>query len=291
MHLSNARELFAQEYHFKELNEVTKTQYINYLNEVIAYSQDKHIAYLESREFMINIRKFIKTVHDTYPIKAKIMQCVFKALVKWCYCEGYTQINLSELLTFRTRQSSMLSNVWTETDIIHISQKSSQAMQDYIFMALETGLRRCDLIKLKYTDIQTSDGGIQYFIIKPQKTHHRFDNPIYLPLTRKLQEWLAQRQKTSSYILTSARGNPWNKSSFISQWKRLIKRENIKGLTPHGLRKTSVTRLAKAGCTVLEIASLIGWSVRCVNKMLDKHYFSDKLAVAVNAVEKLNGTR
>jgi integrase len=69
---------------------------------------------------------------------------------------------------------------------------------------------------------------------------------------------------------------------------RLKKRLKLENITPHGLRKTAVIRLAKAGCTVPEIASILGWSISSVQNMLDRHYFKDKISVAFSAIKKLN---
>jgi len=61
----------------------------------------------------------------------------------------------------------------------------------------------------------------------------------------------------------------------------------IVGVTFHDLRGTAVTRLALAGCTEAEIATITGLSLRNVRAILDSHYLNRDPALAVNAIRKL----
>jgi integrase len=61
----------------------------------------------------------------------------------------------------------------------------------------------------------------------------------------------------------------------------------VTDLTFHDLRGTAVTRLAKAGCTVPEIATITGHSLRDVGAILDSHYLSRDSALGESAIRKL----
>jgi integrase len=56
----------------------------------------------------------------------------------------------------------------------------------------------------------------------------------------------------------------------------------------HDLRGTAVIRLAIAGCTVPEIASITGHSLKDVEQILDAHYLGGRDELAESAVLKLN---
>lgn len=58
-------------------------------------------------------------------------------------------------------------------------------------------------------------------------------------------------------------------------------------LTFHDLRGTAVTRLAKAGCTVPEIATITGHSLKDVGTTLDSHYLNRDSALGESAIRKL----
>jgi integrase len=61
--------------------------------------------------------------------------------------------------------------------------------------------------------------------------------------------------------------------------------------TFHDLRGTAVTRLAIAGCTEAEIATITGHSLRDVRSILDVHYLHRDPALAESAIRKLEGLK
>lgn len=61
----------------------------------------------------------------------------------------------------------------------------------------------------------------------------------------------------------------------------------IEGRTFHELRGTAVTRLALAGATVPEIATITGLSMGSLRQILDKPYLSRDPALAEAGIAKL----
>ena len=59
------------------------------------------------------------------------------------------------------------------------------------------------------------------------------------------------------------------------------------GVTFHDFRGTAVTRLVRAGCTVPEIASITGHSLKEVTSILEAHYLLLDEQVGINAIRKL----
>jgi integrase len=63
-------------------------------------------------------------------------------------------------------------------------------------------------------------------------------------------------------------------------------------VTFHDLRGTAVTRLALAGCTEAEIATITGHSLHGVRAILDSHYLNRDPALGESAIRKLEkGTK
>jgi integrase len=60
--------------------------------------------------------------------------------------------------------------------------------------------------------------------------------------------------------LVSTEGTPWTSDGFRASWGKACKLAGIVGVTFHDLRGTAVTRLALAGCTEAEIATITGSS-------------------------------
>src|SRR5215813_11794173 len=80
---------------------------------------------------------------------------------------------------------------------------------------------------------------------------------------------------------------PWSPDGFRSSRRKACAAAGVVGVTFHDLRGTAVTRLALAGCSEMEIATLTGHSLRDVHAILDAHYLNRAPALAESAVRKL----
>ncbi len=98
-------------------------------------------------------------------------------------------------------------------------------------------------------------------------------------------------QKHGPLILTNSRHRPWTSLGFQSVWTAEVKKAGIAGLTFHDLRGTAVTRLALVGCTVAEIATITGHSLRDVHTILDSNYLHRDVALGDSAIRKLEGAK
>lgn len=61
----------------------------------------------------------------------------------------------------------------------------------------------------------------------------------------------------------------------------------MKDLHFHDLRGTAVTRLALSNCSVPEIASITGHSMKTVQEILDAHYLGGRVELAESPIKKL----
>ena len=88
-------------------------------------------------------------------------------------------------------------------------------------------------------------------------------------------------------VLVTKLGQPWTESGFRAAWRKGCIASGITNLTFHDIRGTAVTRLAQAGCTVPEIATFTGHSLKDVGNILDSHYLHRDDGLANSAMEKL----
>ena len=88
-------------------------------------------------------------------------------------------------------------------------------------------------------------------------------------------------------IPTNPLGRPWTADGFGSSCGKLSDRAGIDDHTFHNLRGTAVVRLAIAGGTVPQIATLAGHSLRDVEAIPDAHCLGHDMQLAEAAVLKL----
>lgn len=110
---------------------------------------------------------------------------------------------------------------------------------------------------------------------------------VVIPVAATLKKLLDSSPRRAKTMLTTSRGNPWSEEGFRCSWAKLCNRAGISGLTFHDLRGTTVTRLALAGCTTLEIAAVTGHSPKDVDAILSAHYLGGQAELARQAIGKL----
>jgi integrase len=167
--------------------------------------------------------------------------------------------------------------IWLDEHVAAFMAAASEPLQRALVLALETGQRQGDLLILPWSAF---DG--TWIRLRQNKTGAR----VSIPVTRRLRAVLDTSSRTATTILTDNRGRPWNVNTFQNNWHAAARKAGITTLTFHDLRGTAVTRLAEAGCTTAEIASITGHSMPDVGRILDRYLArTDKLAVA--AIAKL----
>jgi len=136
-----------------------------------------------------------------------------------------------------------------------------------VTLAANTGQRASDLVKMRWSDIETYDGraGIN---VTQQKT----GLVIWIPLTQDLAAAMATWERRPTFIALRADGQPWTRPRLSTAWVR--ERDTRFALAPirgaglvlHGLRATAVVRLRRAGATIPQISDMVGMSPQMVTR-------------------------
>lgn len=168
--------------------------------------------------------------------------------------------------------------VWTPEHLAALEAVASAEVRAALMLALWTGQRKGDLL---LTPWSAYDG--KTIKVKQSKTGAR----VNIPVGKDLKALLDGMTKHSPVILTNSRHKPWTSDGFDTSWQKAVKKAKIEGLTFHDLRGTAVTRLALAGCSNSQIASITGHSLRDVDAILDAHYLGGRNELAVQAIAKL----
>jgi integrase len=147
-------------------------------------------------------------------------------------------------------------SVWTEEQEAAFLSVAPEPMRLAFVLAIETGQRQADLLKLAWTNV---DGDI--ISLRQQKTHVDVAIPISPRLARCLDE---ARRGSSLTVLTTDRGLPWNPrgNGFRSAWREVCGIAGISGPTFHDLRGTFATRRMAEGWSTEDVAFCTGHSLR-----------------------------
>jgi integrase len=210
------------------------------------------------------------------PRQADYAWTILMRLLSWARARGLTLYRPPERVD-RLYHADRSEKIWEESHVATFMAKASLPLQHALLLALETGQRQGDLLALPWS---AYDG--QWIRLRQAKTGRR----VNIPVTKRLRAVLDNLPRTSTQILTNARGEAWQPNAFRKAWGDTCKRAKISGLHFHDLRGTAVTRLAEADCSHAEIAAITGHSMRDVGAILDKYLArTDKIALA--AIAKL----
>lgn len=208
---------------------------------------------------------------------------VLARVLSWSFNRGLVAANPCERGGRLYCGGGRSENIWTPADEAAFLERAPAHLHLALLLALWTGQRQGDLLRLPWSGY---DG--THIRLRQSKTGTRVVLPVGKPLKIKLDA----TPKRSTIILTNSDGKPWTSDGFRASWGKACKAAGVVGVTFHDLRGTAVTRLALAGCTEAEIATITGHSLRSVRALLDTHYLSRDPALGESAIRKLEqGTK
>ncbi|MEO9132777.1 MAG: tyrosine-type recombinase/integrase [Sphingomonas sp.] len=122
-----------------------------------------------------------------------------------------------------------------------------------MMIALYTGQRASDVIAATWTQFKGST-----IRVRQEKTGAMLDIPCHPKLRAHLEE-VRGRDRKGVVMATSIEHRAYSGSGLSQSISRAIKMiDGMPHRTMHGLRYAAAARLEEAGCTVSEIASILG---------------------------------
>ncbi|NUL16249.1 tyrosine-type recombinase/integrase [Agrobacterium tumefaciens] len=209
------------------------------------------------------------------PRSADFAWMVLVRVLSFAKDRGMISVNIAER-GGRLYRSTRRDRTWGDADVAAFEAVAPPGMRLSIRLALWTGQRKGDLLRLTWRDF---DGSNLRFI--QSKTKAR----VLVPMGGLAD--VLRSQSGSGAILRNSRGAAWTSDGFNTSWRKCCTKAGITDLTFHDLRGTAITRMALAGCTVPEIAAVTGHSLKDVETILDMHYLGGRAELAASAMRKM----
>lgn len=202
---------------------------------------------------------------------------VLARIISWANGRGLVAGNPCEK-GGRVYRGTRAENVWSDADEAAFLASAPAHLHLPLILALWTGQRQGDLLKLAWTQY---DG--EKIRLQQGKTGAR----VVIPCGSPLKASLDVLRKREGLVVLNSDNEPWTPDGFRSSWRKACIAAGVTGVTFNDLRGTAVTRLALAGCTEAEIATITGHSLRDVRSILDAHYLNRDPRLAESAIKKL----
>ncbi len=238
----------------------------------------KHVENPKSRAIFL---KWHDGLAETQPRAADNKLAALARVFSWGHDRGH--LDLNPIATFeRAYRNDRAEMIWLPEHVAAFESVAGPEIQLAMILGLHTGQRQGDLLRLPWSAF---DGSA--ISLRQGKGGRR----VWVPCTAALLEALSAAPKRATTILTKPDGTAWTKSAFHHAWSDTFGRARIgDDLHFHDLRGTAVTMLSEVGCTPQEVATLTGWTVASVNRILEK-YLARTKALAQSAVVKLDAHR
>jgi integrase len=260
-------------------NKNTQRAYNSYLKLIEQEFGDMPIAALADPAVRGEFKAWRDKMADT-PRKADYAWTTLARVLSVAKDRGRIAVNPCER-GGRLYDSDRADIIWKADDIRAFCAVASPELQLALTLALWTGQRQGDLLRLTWA---AYDG--THIRLRQSKGRKRVAIPVGAPLKTAL-DGAKKTRPAATTILTNTRGRPWTGDGFRSSWDAAFAKANLGDLHFHDLRGTAVTRLALAGCTVPEIASFTGHSLKDVEAILDAHYLGGRFELAETAGRKM----
>ncbi|MBY8977392.1 tyrosine-type recombinase/integrase [Rhodobacteraceae bacterium NNCM2] len=144
---------------------------------------------------------------------------------------------------------------WTEDDIakyLEVHRPGTMAHTAMVIM-LYTGAARADVVRLGWGNVK--NGRIKY---RRQKMLSRDGILVDIPIHPELGTVIDQLPRTAFTFLQTANGKSRSPNGFGNLMRKWCREAGLENCSSHGLRKALARRLAEAGCTPHQIASITG---------------------------------
>jgi Phage integrase family len=201
---------------------------------------------------------------------------VLSLVMGWSIPRGYRKDNPCQHVPFLQGGDGWAAWAWEQ--ICHFQQHAVPQMMWAMTLALYTGQRQSDVLKMKWTDI---NGGVMQVV---QNKSGKKRLTVWVPIHKNLKLVLDAMPKSSIYLVTNLDERQWTPDGFRSMWANQMECLGLEsgmcdGLQYHGLRKSAVCFMLEAGCTTAEVSSITGQSLQMVEhyaRMMNR----DKLAAS-----------
>lgn len=213
---------------------------------------------------------------------------VASAMLSWAVNNG--KIEANHLKGFKRLYSSNRSDViWLPDDIRAFMAAAPLEMQRALILALHTGLRKGDILNLRWVDYDGSHLSLRIGKNQRQGVPGRL---VQIPCTRVLRDMLDGMERRSALILSDKGGEGFKPRYFSELWMqaKIAAGMEASPLHFHDLRGTAVTMLAEAKCSVPQIVAITHHSLATATRILER-YLSPTKHLATQAIAQFENAK
>jgi integrase len=180
---------------------------------------------------------------------------LFRKAVEWRYL---SQSPAAEVRRIKTGKQPFrfLSSEEIETLLDACAQRHNHHFSGIVVMALNTGMRKGEILTLRWDNVDMKRGVIT--VASGKDGHTKNYESRTLPMNRSLMEFLMNhpRRLDTPYVFSGQSGKPFSKTNY--HFVRAVKRAGIPHVRFHDLRHTFASHLVMKGVDLRTVQELLG---------------------------------
>ena len=242
-----------------------------------------------------------KTIKHHYTLISEILNCA----VKWGYLYHNPNKNVTPIKVHR-KEIQCYSPEDVEK-LLNVLQNESIKYQAIILLAIDSGCRRGEITGLNWEDIDFEKSTINinkttqyvagYGTFEKSTKTDTSNRIIYIAPTTmqilkrykkeqsKQQMLLGSQWKNSKRVFTTDYGEDMHPDRPYKILKQIIKKYNLKDITFHGLRHTSISLQINSGIQTQIISKRAGHSNVSITHNIYSHFFDDEFKDVANKMD------
>ncbi len=176
-----------------------------------------------------------------------LLKTMFNLAVEWGWLSE-SPANSMKPLKGETKRMRFLTN----EEISHLLSCAPGYMKPIIITAISTGMRRGEILNLKWKEVDLEHGFIR--VVKT-KNHESRDIPVNRYLAETL-EGLSESREPGGYVFCN--GNGKKRCTIGQAFRKATAKAGLEDFRFHDLRHTAASLFASRGCDIVTLQHLLG---------------------------------
>lgn len=193
----------------------------------------------------------LKTVKPATAVRelAILSHVLDVAMRDWGYPLAQNVVKMVRRPTINNNRSRRLTASEEQRILDACDDGKVECFRTLVVLAIETGMRRGEILGLKWTDISYNRRVISLALTKNGSSRE-------VPLSQRAYNALMALKQSE----TVDQSTPFamTASAFEQTWRRVLKRANVRDLKFHDLRHEAVSRFFELGLNIIEVSTISG---------------------------------